>query len=304
MTDAIVAEGLTRRFGERTAVDNISFSVAYGEIFGYLGANGAGKSTTIRMLCGILTPSGGGGSVAGFDLMTESEKIKSSIGYVSQKFSLYTDLTVYENLRFFGQVYGLAPRKLHSRMDIILTQTGLDKRSSQLAGTLSGGLKQRLALANALLHEPKVLVLDEPTAGLDPVSRRSLWELLYELAGAGTCLFVTTHYMEEAERCNRLAIISEGKMLRLGTPAEIKSALPGAVIEVTCRPLLAASKLFQQVPGVVRVTAYGTTLHVMVDDLAKTKPLLEKSARDHKIDMISIRPTPADLEDVFALLAT
>lgn len=299
---AIEAQGLTRRFGNFVAVDSIHFQVQRGEIFGYLGANGAGKSTTIRMLCGLLLPSAGTARVVGLDVNTQSEEIKSHIGYVSQKFSLYTDLTVHENLIFFGRVYGLTGHALKRRTQDVLSEIGLEKFSRQMAGTLSGGWKQRLALANALLHKPKVLFLDEPTAGLDPVSRRSLWEALYELAGQGVSLFVTTHYMEEAERCNRIAILSAGKLLKIGSPQDLKNNLPGHVLEVTCRPLLKASRVFQNLPGVLKLTVYGTTLHVNVENLSVEKTLRD-AARREDVVIDSLRPTPPDLEDVFALIA-
>jgi ABC-2 type transport system ATP-binding protein len=301
--NAIEAEKLSRRFGDILAVDDVSFSVAYGEIFGYLGANGAGKSTTIRMLCGILEPTSGTARVAGWDVNRDTEALKSSIGYVSQKFSLYTDLTVEENLAFYGRVYGLEGRAFKDRVEEVLKTTGLDERRRQLADQLSGGWKQRLALANAMLHRPKVLFLDEPTAGLDPVSRRSLWELLYELAAGGVALFVTTHYMEEAERCNRIAILNNGKLLKLGAPAELRAGTPGHVLEVSCRPLLAGSRAFEKVPGVLKITAYGTTLHVNVEDEAAARPRLEAAARAAGVRLTSIRAIEPSLEDVFALIA-
>lgn len=303
MTQAIEAAGLSRRFGERLAVDDVSFRVGYGEIFGYLGANGAGKSTTIRMLCGILAPTAGTARVAGKDVNEETEAVKASIGYVSQKFSLYSDLTVEENLDFFGRVYGLQGQGLKGRVEEILQMTGLEDRRAQIADQLSGGWKQRLALANALLHRPKVLFLDEPTAGLDPVSRRSLWELLYELAAGGVALFVTTHYMEEAERCNRIAILNNGKLLKLGTPQELRAGTPGRILEVACRPLLSASRVFEKIPGVLKVTAYGTTLHVNAEDEAAVRPRLEAAARAAHVQLESVRTIEPSLEDVFALIA-
>lgn len=305
MTDGIAIEtkDMTRRFGNLVAVDRINFSVSYGEIFGYLGANGAGKSTTIRMLCGILAPSSGTARVAGFDVNEDPESVKKSIGYVSQKFSLYSDLTVRENLEFFGGVYGLSPRRLAQRMEDIMALTGLDRWPNQLAGNLSGGWKQRLALANAFLHEPRILFLDEPTAGVDPVSRRDLWELLYVLAGRGVALFVTTHYMEEAERCNQIAILSEGKLLQKGTPAELKQGISGKVLELECRPLLKASRAFHNMPGVTSLTAYGTTLHINVTDAPAVTERIRAIAKSENIEIVSIKEIPASLEDVFALIA-
>lgn len=303
MTDAAIeARALTRRFGTLTAVDRMSFTVRYGEIFGYLGANGAGKSTTIRMLCGILAPTSGTARVAGFDIDKDSERVKASIGYVSQRFSLYTDLTVRENMLFYGQVYGLGGA-LNGRVEEVLELTGLAPRRDQLANDLSGGWKQRLALANAVLHRPRILFLDEPTAGLDPVSRRSLWELLYELAGGGVALFVTTHYMEEAERCNRIAIISQGKLHQIGAPDELKRRVPGHILQVECRPLLKATRAFERVPGVGKITAYGTTVHVNVEDVEAVRPRLLEAARVNGVEILSLQPIPPSLEDLFALIA-
>jgi ABC-2 type transport system ATP-binding protein len=223
---AIEADHLTRRFGKFVAVDNISFSLPYGTIFGFLGANGAGKSTTIRMLCGILAPTSGTGKVGGFDVSTQPEQIKTAIGYISQRFSLYTDLTVMENLTFYGQIYGLTHEHLRSRIEEVLKLTGLDSYRDHLSNDLSGGWKQKLAIANGILHKPKILFLDEPTAGIDPLSRRAIWDLLFELAKEGTALFVTTHYMEEAERCDTIAFISQGRILKMGTPQEFKKLAP------------------------------------------------------------------------------
>ena len=223
---AIQADKLTRRFGKFVAVDEISFSLPYGSIFGFLGANGAGKSTTIRMLCGILAPSSGTGKVAGFDVATEPEQIKTAIGYVSQRFSLYSDLTVVENLSFYGQIYGLAREDLKKRIEEILLLTGLGEYRDRLAEQLSGGWKQKLAIANGILHKPRILFLDEPTAGIDPLSRRAIWALLFQLAKEGTALFLTTHYMEEAERCHTIGFISQGHLLKMGAPDEFKKIAP------------------------------------------------------------------------------
>lgn len=223
---AIKVDQLTKRFGQFTAVDGISFEFSYGSIFGYLGANGAGKSTTIKMLCGILAPTSGGGTVAGFDINTEPEKIKTAIGYVSQRFSLYGDLNVIENLNFFGQIYGLKGDQLHNRIEEVLALTGLGEYRHRQAQFLSGGWKQKLGIANGILHKPKIIFLDEPTAGIDPLSRRAIWKLLQQLAAEGVGLFITTHYMEEAERCDQLAFLSEGKMLKVGPPSSFKVIAP------------------------------------------------------------------------------
>ena len=219
---AIRADQLTRRFGKFTAVDQASFEIPYGCIFGFLGANGAGKSTTIKMLCGILAPTSGSGTVAGWDINRETERIKESIGYVSQRFGLYGDLNVMENLSFYGQIYGLSGQALSKRVEEVLALTGLDQYRFRLADHLSGGWKQKLAIANGILHKPRILFLDEPTAGIDPLSRRAIWFLLFQLSSEGTALFLTTHYMEEAERCHKIGFISNGRILKVGTPAEFK----------------------------------------------------------------------------------
>jgi ABC-2 type transport system ATP-binding protein len=300
---AISAEKLTRKFGKFTAVDEISFEIPYGSIFGFLGANGSGKSTTIRMLCGILQPTSGNGHVGGFDVQTQPEQIKGIIGYVSQRFSLYSDLNVVENLLFYGQIYGLQGASLSGRIKEVLAITGLERFRQRLAGDLSGGWKQKLAIANAILHEPKIIFLDEPTAGLDPLSRRAIWELLYQLAEGGTSLFVTTHYMEEAERCNTIAFISAGKILKIGQPAELKKGLSGQILEVVCQPLMKASHVFAAVEGVRGVTAYGTSLNLNVADLEATQARVKETAAGEGITITSIRPIAASLEDVFSDLA-
>lgn len=304
MTDgvAIEARELTRYFGNRVAVDHVSFQLRYGEIFGFLGANGAGKSTTIRMLCGILEPTSGTASVAGFDVVNDPEKIKESIGYMSQKFSLYTDLTVEENLLFYGRIYMLTRAQLKSRMEEVFEITGLGPWRDYRAENLSGGWKQRLALANAILHKPRILFLDEPTAGIDPLSRRALWEVLYRIADGGVALFVTTHYMEEAERCSQIAFISRGKLITLGTPQALKDNVGGKLLEVECKPLMKGSSVFGGLPGITGVTAYGTTIHLNVSDEAKAKQEIKAAASKEGIEILDIRPIAASLEDVFASL--
>ncbi len=298
---AIEAQGLTRSFDQLLAVDHISFKLGYGEIFGFLGPNGAGKSTTIRMLTGILAPTDGSARVAGFDINKDSEKVKESIGYMSQRFSLYLDLTVEENLIFYGRVYCLGDG-LRKRIEEVVELTGLEAWRRKLAGELSGGLKQRLALASAILHRPRILFLDEPTAGIDPLARRSLWELLYLTAEEGVALFVTTHYMEEAERCNQIAVISQGKLLTIGNPKELKNQLNGRLLEVQCAPLMKASRVFSGLPGMGGITAYGTALHILVHDERRARASLEQTARSHGITIFSIQPIDASLEDVFSSL--
>ena len=297
---AISADRLTKRFGKFTAVDEISFEIPYGSIFGFLGANGAGKSTTIRMLCGILAPSSGNGKVGGFDVQSQPEEIKTVIGYVSQRFSLYSDLTVAENLTFYGQIYGLEGASLSGRIKQVLTLTGLEPFRARLAGDLSGGMKQKLAIANAILHKPKIIFLDEPTAGLDPLSRRGIWELLYQLAEEGTSLFVTTHYMEEAERCNTIAFISDGKLLKIGQPSILRHDLKDQILEVACQPLMKASRLFLKLEGVRGVTVYGTTLNLNVTDQKAVESRVLDVAAKEGITINYVRPIEASLEDVFS----
>ena len=222
---SVVLEKLTKRFGDFVAVDQVSLSVGKGEIFGFLGPNGAGKSTTIRILCGLLAPSSGTATVAGFDVAQGPEKVRANIGYMSQRFSLYDDLTVGENIDFFTGIYGVARDRRAARKQYVLTMAGLEGRQSSMTRILPGGLKQRLALGCAILHEPPIVFLDEPTSGVDPIARRVFWDLIYQLSEAGQTVFVTTHYMDEAEYCHRLALMYKGKMISLGTPAELKAAL-------------------------------------------------------------------------------
>ena len=229
--DAVIIENLVKQFGSFVAVDHLSLSVSKGEIFGFLGPNGAGKSTTIRLLCGLLTPTSGRASVAGFDVATQPELIRRNIGYMSQKFSLYDDLTVEENIEFFSGVCGVKRSRRAERKQYVLEMAGIAERRHALTGTLSGGWKQRLALGCAILHEPPILFLDEPTSGVDPIARRSFWDLIYELSAAGHTVFVTTHYVEEAEYCHRLALIYRGRAIALGTPNDLKRAASVTTME-------------------------------------------------------------------------
>src|SRR6476660_5637452 len=252
---------LTRKFGELVAVNDVSFSVSRGAIYGLLGPNGRGKSTIIRMLCGVLAPSSGDASVMGYDIVADSEIIKRKIGYMSQKFSLYSDLSVRENIDFYGRIYGLSPQRLRERSKAVLELTGIENRLDQLAGTLSGGWKQRLALAYALIHEPEVIFLDEPTAGIDPVARRDLWDLLFELSGRGVTLFVTTHYMDEAERCTDVAYIHMSRLIVCGRPHELKElpqVTPAGLrrweLDVP-QPTESLSRL-RKMPGIVDATLF------------------------------------------------
>ncbi|HET8541060.1 MAG TPA: ABC transporter ATP-binding protein [Anaeromyxobacter sp.] len=300
MTAAIAARDLTRRFGAFTAVDRVSFEVERGEIFGYLGANGAGKSTTIRMLIGLVAPSGGSARVAGHDVATAREAVKSSIGYMSQKFSLYLDLPVMENLAFFGAAYGLEGKALRTRAGELLERVGLAGSEGQTTGELPGGLRQRLALASALMHAPPVVFLDEPTAGVDPVARRAFWDLIRELAAAGTTVFVTTHYLDEAEYCRRIGLMVDGRLVALDTPAALKRTwVPERVVVARGRGLGAGERALRAAPGVRAVAPFGAALHVRVDpaalDAAGVAAVL---ARAGATDVHAEEAAPS-LEDVF-----
>src|SRR5690554_1124589 len=304
-TWAIEVEELVRTFGEFTAVDHVSFRVKKGEIFGFLGANGAGKSTTIRMLCGLLAPTAGRATVGGFDVGTQPEQVKRVIGYMSQRFSLYEDLTVYENLRFFGQAYGLRGERLQERIRWALDMAGLTGFEDRMTGTLSTGWKQRLALGSAVLHEPQILFLDEPTGGVDPLTRRQFWALIHELSAAGVTVLVTTHYLDEAEYCEHIVLIQAGKIVADGTPADLKTRhIHSLLFEVVCDDPVAAMEALQREAGVGEVTLFGTRLHVALDEpdeetaRRKLAAYLEKAGTGARaIDRI----VPS-LEDVFISL--
>jgi ABC-2 type transport system ATP-binding protein len=296
---AIAVRGLTRRFGSFTAVDAVSFEVAPGEIFGWLGANGAGKSTTIRMLCGLLAPTAGEATVAGHDVVLHPERVKSSIGYMSQRFSLYLDLPVDENLEFFGGAYGLAGAALGARVDAALALAGIEAERHARTGALPGGVRQRLALACALLHRPRIVFLDEPTAGVDPVARRRFWRVIRELAAAGTTVFVTTHYLDEAENCARIGLMVDGRLVALDTPAALKRAwVPERVLVARGRGLAEAGARLAREPGVVAAEPFGAALHLRVApdwDAARAAAALEAAgAREVRVE--GGAPT---LEDVF-----
>jgi ABC-2 type transport system ATP-binding protein len=259
----IVSEGLSRRFGSFQAVKDVSFEVRRGEIFGYLGANGAGKSTTIRILCGLLAPSAGRAEIDGIDVAKHPEEVKRNIGYMSQKFSLYQDLTVEENLEFFGGAYGLPRRMLRSRIDELLADVDLSAERERRTGDLPGGLRQRLALASAQVHQPKVLFLDEPTAGVDPIARQIFWRLIRRLAAAGTTVFVTTHYMDEAEYCHRIGLMVAGELVALDTPAQLKKDhVPGRMFRLSGRDLQAALPVLARIRGILEVHPFGAGVHL------------------------------------------
>lgn len=301
---AIEVRDLTKVFGRFVAVDRISFTVYEGEIFGFLGPNGAGKSTTIRMLCGLLLPTSGSGTVAGFDLLREAAAIKQHIGYMSQRFSLYEDLTVEENLFFFGGIYGLSPLRLRQRAQEVLEQVDLWERRRDLTRNLALGLRQRLALASALLHEPPLLFLDEPTSGVDPLARRNFWDMIYRLARQGITVLVTTHYLEEAEFCDRLTLIYQGRLIAQGTPQELKQQIPQEILVVRPQPLAEALDILTRHPEVGEVTVFGDGLHITTSDpessIAALQRLLQLEAP--QIILGPISRIPPTLEDAFIAL--
>jgi ABC-2 type transport system ATP-binding protein len=302
-TFVVEVEDLVKAFDSFIAVNHIRFQVEKGEIFGFLGPNGAGKSTTIRMLCGLLLPTSGRGQVAGFDIMKEPEKIKQAIGYMSQKFSLYDDLKVMENLHFFGGIYGLSGLSQKTRENEVLEIIGLQDFQDRITRTLAVGSKQRLALGCAILHEPSILFLDEPTSGVDPISRRNFWSLIQQMGERGVTTFVTTHYMDEAEYCDRLALIYQGRIIAMGTPSELKvKTLPQGIFEVECDPLVTALDLLKKEPWTAESAVFGDGLHVIgkegVDLEREINALFEKHGVLLK-RMGRIRPS---LEDVFVSL--
>jgi len=303
---AISANRLVRRFGTFTAVNEVSFRVEKGEIFGFLGPNGSGKTTVIKMLTGLLPLSAGAATVQGIDVRQDPETVRENIGYMSQNFSLYTDLTVTENLTFYGRIYGLPPDRLRQRMDDIIQLNGLGPYVHRLAAQLSGGWKQRLALGCAMLHEPKLIFLDEPTAGIDPVARRQLWDLLFDLSAHGITFFVTTHYMDEAERCNHVAYLYFGKVIADGTPDALRELPevnpPGTYrVEISAPQVTSALRLARTLPGVRSATIFGQSIHAQIDDHLDLEQL-RVQLLDHKVVVAEIRPLAPSLEDVFVEL--
>ena len=303
---AIYTQGLVRRFGTFTAVNRVSIQVERGEVFGFLGPNGSGKTTVIKMLTGLLPMNDGGAWVDGCDVRNETDAVRERIGYMSQKFSLYDDLTVTENLNFYGMAYGIEPARLRQRMDYVIQMNGLAPYLHRAAGQLSGGWKQRLALGCSLLHEPRILFLDEPTAGIDPVARRQLWDLIFELSGQGITFFVTTHYMDEAERCSHVAYIYYGEIIADGTPDTLRTLPevnpPGAHrIEITAPEVTRALRLARTVPDVRSATIFGQSIHALVDDRFNENDLRQRLLREG-ITVTEIRPLAATLEDVFVEL--
>lgn len=300
---SVVVRELVKKFGDFTAVDHISLETSRGEVFGFLGPNGAGKSTTIRILCGLLRSTSGTAMVAGYDVAQEPEVVRQNIGYMSQKFSLYNDLRVIENLRFFAGLYNVPHELVETRIGWALEMAGLSQHQRLITGTLPGGWKQRLALGCAVLHQPPIVFLDEPTSGVDPISRRQFWELIHHMAGEGVTVFVTTHYMEEAEYCNRLALIERGRIVALGTPGELKQrAMKGELLLVECSPLGRAVELAQQAPGVLDAAVFGNALHLVVKEAATAIPALREYLSKRDVEVHRIEVIPPTLEDVFVSL--
>jgi ABC-type multidrug transport system ATPase subunit len=303
---AISANHLVRRFGEFTAVNDVSFKVAKGEIFGFLGPNGSGKTTVIKMLTGLLPLSSGDATVQGIDVSADPESVREHIGYMSQNFSLYSDLTVSENLTFYGRIYGLPQDRLRQRMDEVIQLNGLSPYLNRLSAQLSGGWKQRLALGCAMLHQPSLIFLDEPTAGIDPVARRQLWDLLFELSAHGITFFVTTHYMDEAERCNHVAYIYYGKVIADGTPDDLRE-LPDVNpektyrVEITVPHVTQALRAARTIPGIRSATIFGQSVHALIDDSLDMDHLRNQLVKKD-VTVAEIRPLAPSLEDVFVEL--
>ena len=297
---AVRAVELTKKFGDFTAVDHINFTIERGEIFGFLGPNGAGKTTTIRMLLGLLRPTTGIATVLSYDIITQSEEIRKRIGYMSQRFTLYQDLTVSENLDFYGRTYGVRGKELGERKEFVIDMAGLKGHEKELAKNLAGGWKQRLALGTAILHEPEMLFLDEPTAGVDPISRQAFWNFLYRLAEGGTTVFVTTHYMDEAEHCHNLAFIHNGRIIAQGTPQSIKEKhMKGEVLEIECQRTDVALAALRELPLFEEVALYGSLVHVVAQGVEGYRPLIEETLRQKGAGLQSMELIAPSLEDVF-----
>ena len=301
---AIEVRGLTRRFGQFVAVDNVSFDVQRGEIFGFLGSNGAGKSTTIRMLCGLLRPTSGTATVGGIDVGRDPEAVKRNIGYMSQRFSLYEKLTVDQNITFFSGVYGLTADRAASRREFVLDMTGLRGRERSLTGTLSAGWRQRLALGCAVLHEPPIVFLDEPTGGVDPVSRRRFWRLIRDMAQAGVAILVTTHYLDEAEHCDRVAIIDAGRIAALGTVAELKEVFASRpILEIRASEAVRAMRVLDEMPDVEKTSIFGTAVHAVLRSPDVLPASIAARLEQEGIAVHACARVEPSLEDVFLDIA-
>jgi ABC-2 type transport system ATP-binding protein len=300
---AVEVRELVKRFGDFVAVDHVSLNVKRGEVFGFLGPNGAGKSTTIRILCGLLTPTSGSAKVGGYDVGTQSEAIKRNIGYMSQKFSLYDDLEVEENIDFFAGIYGVPDEKQVARKDYILKMAGLEDRRHSMTRLLAGGWKQRLALGCAILHEPPILFLDEPTSGVDPIARRDFWDLIYQLSEAGHTIFVSTHYMDEAEYCHRLALMYRGRIIALGAPDELKQSLTThRLMDLDSTDPLASMKALEGMDGILDVAVFGGGLHVMVDDPEAASSRIRDALSGQGIEIRHLEAIEPSMEDVFVAM--
>jgi ABC-2 type transport system ATP-binding protein len=301
--NSVEIQDLVKTFGAFVAVDHVSLAVEKGEIFGFLGPNGAGKSTTIRMLCGLLTPTSGRASVNGFDVARQPEEIRKTIGYMSQKFSLYDDLTVEENIDFFTGIYGVPRERRAERKSYVLEMADLTERRDALTRTLSGGWKQRLALGCAILHDPPVLFLDEPTSGVDPLARAAFWDLIRNLSGSGHTIFVSTHYMDEAEYCHRLALMYRGKVIALGTPVELKAGLTAhSLLNLDSSDPLETMRALEGLAGVHDVAVFGGGLHVTVDDVDATSARMRERLAAHHIEVRKLEQIQPSMEDVFVAL--
>ena len=301
--NAVEIDDLVKTFGAFVAVDHVSLKVSKGEIFGFLGPNGAGKSTTIRMLCGLLKPTSGRASVNGHDVATEPEVIRRSIGYMSQKFSLYDDLTVEENIDFFSGIYGVPREKRAERKEYVLRMADIAERRRTKTHTLSGGWKQRLALGCAILHEPPILFLDEPTSGVDPIARRAFWALIHDLSAAGRTIFVSTHYMDEAENCNRLALMYHGKVIALGAPEALKRQLNShRILRLDSSDVLETMRVLEGIPGIHDIAVFGGGLHVTVDDVETAKARIRAALATKSIELKRMEPIDPSMEDVFVAM--
>ena len=301
--NAVEIRDLVKTFGSFVAVDHVNLAVRKGEIFGFLGPNGAGKSTTIRMLCGLLKPTSGSATVGGLDIATQSEAVKQNIGYMSQRFSLYDDLSVEENIDFFSGIYSVPRERRAARKDYVLKMAGIEERRSSLTGLLSGGWKQRLALGCAILHEPPILFLDEPTSGVDPIARRTFWDLIYQLSAAGRTIFVSTHYMDEAEYCHRLALMYRGKVIALGTPAELKTSLSSHnLFHLEVSDLLGAMNTLEKIPGLSEIAVFGGGLHVTAADADSAVPEMRSALESAGISVPILEPIQPSMEDVFVAM--
>lgn len=300
---AVEAKDLERRFGQFVAVNRVSFTVAKGEVFGLLGPNGAGKSTIIKMLCGLLALTGGSATVAGFDVRHQPERVKTRIGYMSQRFSLYDDLTVEENIDFFGGIYQIPSAKKRRRKEWVIEMAGLKEQRRIQAGILAAGWKRRLALGCAILHEPPMVFLDEPTSGVDPISRRQFWDLIYALAGSGQTVFVTTHYMDEAEYCNRLVLMYRGELIACSSPDSLKRGLiRHTVIEVVCHRPVEAQVEVARIPGVKETAIFGSGIHAVTAQPETVIPQLRVRLFEQGFHVTRLAPPPSSLEDVFVSL--